>query len=424
MEITISPRKIGGMLTMIASKSRAHRLLIAAALGKTPIQIKCNASSADIDATVRCLSALGAQIEKVEDGFRITPGASACAPMLDCGESGSTLRFLLPVIGALGKNVRIKLSGRLPERPLSPLWEELEAHGMRLSWEERDILSCQGQLRGGAFTLPGNVSSQFISGLLFAMPLLKENSTLSIQGNVESAQYIAMTEDALRTFGIQFTYAAKAYTVNGGQTYIYNEETPPEVEGDWSNAAFWLSVGALGGDIKLCGLKTDSLQGDKEICRILAAFGAEIYCEQNTVSARGGTLRGIAIDATQIPDLVPVLAVVAAGAKGETRIRGAERLRIKESDRLKTVCAMLGALGAQIQEMADGLLIKGGAPLCGGTVESFGDHRIAMAAAVASCISEKTVIIRGAEAVEKSYPDFWTHFEVLGGQIERRESEG
>lgn len=419
MEISVTPQKIGGKLQMIASKSQAHRLLIAAALSTQKTDIECNASSEDIDATARCLTAFGASIEKTKKGFSVSPISGDTLSVADCGESGSTLRFLLPVIGALGKRVRLKLGGRLPHRPLSPLWEELEAHGMSLKREGEDIILCEGKLCGGAFTMPGNISSQFISGLLFALPLLSEDSTLTLTGTIESKQYIAMTEEALRKFGIDFTYNERTYSIRGGQTYRYAVEKPLRVEGDWSNAAFWLSAGALGKKVTLSGLFPDSLQGDKEICRILERFGAVIREEADMVEAAPSALSAISIDAAQIPDLVPILAVVAAGAKGETHIYGAARLRIKESDRLKTVCAFLTALGGDIEETTDGLIIRGGKPLGGGTVDSAGDHRIAMSAAIASILAEGTVTISGAEAVRKSYPDFWAHFEALGGKIER-----
>lgn len=419
MEISVTPQKIGGKLQMIASKSQAHRLLIAAALSTQKTDIECNASSEDIDATARCLTAFGASIEKTKNGFSVSPVMGDTLSVADCGESGSTLRFLLPVIGALGKRVRLKLGGRLPHRPLSPLWEELEAHGMSLKREGEDIILCEGKLCGGAFTMPGNISSQFISGLLFALPLLSEDSTLTLTGTIESKQYIAMTEEALRKFGIDFTYNERTYSIRGGQTYRYAAEKPLRVEGDWSNAAFWLSAGALGKKVTLSGIFRDSLQGDKEICRILERFGAVIHEEADTVEAAPAALTAISIDAAQIPDLVPILAVVAAGAQGETHIYGAARLRIKESDRLKTVCAFLTALGGDIEETTDGLIIRGGKPLGGGTVDSAGDHRIAMSAAIASIIAEGTVTISGAEAVRKSYPDFWAHFEALGGKIER-----
>ncbi len=423
MEITISPHRLCGTIESIASKSQAHRLLICAALSKKETTLLLNESSADIDATARCLSALGAKMQRTADGFTILPIAKeTAAKTADCGESGSTLRFLLPVAGALGKETRFALFGRLPKRPLSPLWEELCAHGISLSWENENILLLKGQLQSGAYTLPANISSQFISGLLFALPLLSGDSTLTLTGKIESAQYIAMTEDALRRFGIRFTYRENTYYIPGGQTPVRREDTPLRAEGDWSNAAFWLVAGALGDGLTCERIHPASLQGDKEIVRLLSAFGAKVRQDETAVFVQNAPMHGIEIDASQIPDLVPILAVCALSAKGTTRIFGAERLRIKESDRLKTVSAMLRALGGSVLETKDGLIIEGGKPLTGGTVDSAGDHRIAMSAAIASMLCDGQVTVQGAEAVNKSYPKFWEHFLGLGGEFIRRET--
>ncbi len=423
MEVKITPRRLGGTIEIIASKSRAHRLLICAALSSAPSALLCNESSEDIDATARCLSALGGKINRTPSGFAVSPVTSSSEEVwADCGESGSTLRFLLPIIGALGKTVRLKLSGRLPQRPLSPLWEELIKHGMSLSFEKEDVLLCKGKLSGGAYVLPADISSQFISGLLFALPLLKENSTLKLTGKIESAQYIAMTEDAVRTYGIRFTYENNTYSIPGRQNYIYSASETPYVEGDWSNAAFWLTAGALGEGVTCTGLQMESLQGDKAITHLLESFGAIAAYGETTVSFRHAPMHGIEIDASQIPDLVPILAVAATAAEGTTRIFGAQRLKIKESDRLKTVSEMLSTLGAMITETEDGLIIQGGKPLGGGTISSAGDHRIAMSAAIASMLCSAPVIVEGAQAVNKSYPKFWDHFACLGGRIERSET--
>lgn len=423
MDIKIAPRPLSGSIEIIASKSRAHRLLICAALSSTPSALLCNESSEDIDATARCLSALGGKVQRTTDGFAVSPITSSSDDVwADCGESGSTLRFLLPIIGAIGKTVRLKLSGRLPERPLSPLWEELIKHGMSLSFEKDDVLLCTGKLSGGAYTLPADISSQFISGLLFALPLLEKDSTLTLTGKIESANYIAMTEDAVRTYGIRFTYENNTYSIPGRQGYVYGASETPYVEGDWSNAAFWLTAGALGEGVTCTGLQMESLQGDKSITHLLESFGAIADYGENTVSFRHAPMHGIEIDASQIPDLVPILAVAATAAEGTTRIYGAGRLKIKESDRLKTVSEMLSNLGADIRETEDGLIIHGGKPLKGGIANSAGDHRIAMSAAIASMLCTDTVYIQGAQAVNKSYPKFWEHFAYLGGQIERSET--
>ena len=405
---------IQGTISAIASKSAAHRLYIAAALADGPTDIVCATTSKDIDATRACLDAL------------INGGE-----MLYCGESGSTLRFLLPVAAALGRTVTFYMEGRLPRRPLAPLDEQLTAHGAVLSRPQEHLLTVSGKLRPGDYVLPGNVSSQYISGLLFALPLLDGPSTLTVTGTLESAPYVEMTLDALGKFGI------KAPLCKGGSAKRWGiDTTPPSrlcrdtspyagealvfcvepqkyrspgkvvVEGDWSNAAFWLCASALGGPVTVTGLDENSLQGDKAILDILRRFGANVT--GSTVSA--GKLTAIDLDAAEIPDLVPVVAIVAAAAQGVTTIYNAGRLRLKESDRIRTVCDMVSALGGRAEETEDGMKIYGGS-LSGGTVDSVNDHRIAMAAAVASVLCPVTVT--GAQAVEKSYPAFWNDLERM-----------
>lgn len=389
---TISQGRISGSIPAIPSKSAAHRLYICAALAEEPTEISCQGTSKDIEATRACLAA-------IRQGETLLP----------CGESGSTLRFLLPVAAALGLEVDFQMEGRLPDRPLAPLDQQLEAHGVTLSRPIRhDLLHLSGQLQPGDYVLPGNVSSQYISGLLFALPLLPGTSTLTVTGKVESAPYIAMTLDALRQFGVEIPRTGNVYTIPGQP---YRSPGRAVVEGDWSNAAFWLCAGALSGPVTVTGLDPDSLQGDREVLEILKRFGADVRQQGTSCTVSPGPLTAIEIDAAAIPDLVPVLSVVAAAAKGTTRIYHAERLRIKESDRIRTVCAMLQNLGAAVEETADGLLIHGGKPLTGGTVDSANDHRIAMSAAVASVLCD--VAVEGAEAVSKSYPKFWTDLNIL-----------
>ena len=388
----ITPSGLSGTIRAIPSKSAAHRLLICAALSGEPTEIECQGTSKDIEATKACLAAMKG------DG------------KLPCGESGSTLRFLLPVVAALGLDAAFHMEGRLPQRPLYPLDEQLIAHGAVLSRPREDVLKVSGKLTPGDYTLPGNVSSQYISGLLFALPLLDAPSTLTVTGKIESAPYIEMTLDALRQFGIHVTIENNVFRIPACR---YRSPGKAVVEGDWSNAAFWLCAGALGGPITMTGLKPDSLQGDKAIFDLLAAFGAQTKQEGDSYTVSAAPLKALEIDAAAIPDLVPVLAVVAAAAEGTTRIYNAQRLRLKESDRIETVRKMLEALGASVEETADGLLIHGGKPLTGGTVDSCNDHRIAMAAAVASILCTGEVTVLGAEAVEKSYPNFWRDLQDL-----------
>ena len=413
MNLTLPAAALAGSVRIPASKSQAHRLLICAALGKRPVTLSCDGFSNDIVATAGCLQALGAQMVLEDDRLiRITPGHAAASAALPCGESGSTLRFLLPVAAALGVKATFWMEGRLPQRPLYPLDEELTRHGMTLT-RDGDTLRIAGQLQPGDDTLPGNVSSQYISGLLMALPLLHGDSSLTVTGKVESAAYIAMTEDALRLSGIAFQKDGWVYHIPGGQTFALPTELA--VEGDWSNAAFFLCAGALSEKgVTVTGLNAASSQGDRAIVDILRAFGAQVSVSNDTVTVSAAPLHGITIDANPIPDLIPVLSVVAAHAEGETKITGAARLRLKESDRLQTTAAMLRSLGGTVEELPDGLRLRGSA-LTGGTVDSANDHRIAMSAAVAASSCPVTVL--GSECVAKSYPRFWEDYETLKGEV-------
>ena len=409
MQKTILPGKLNGKLRAIPSKSQAHRLLICAALSDNSSEIYCPVLSKDITATAECLRALGAKIDYSSGTFSVIPAgyidyterdnaanAASDYAELDCGESGSTLRFLLPVVCALGKKAHIKMHGRLPERPLSPLWEELCAHGSRLV-KEGDTITVSGKLEPGSYSIAADISSQFISGLLFALPVLHESSTLQLTGKIESEGYISMTRRAQQVFSIAPVYEDKRFIIDKNQSY----HSPGEVavEGDWSNAAFWIAADSLGSSIEVTGLDTDSLQGDKAVTEAVDRI------------RKGDAV----IDCSNIPDLVPILAVTASVSPGMTRFVNAGRLRIKESDRLKTVHAMLAALGGDCTETEDGLIIKGREQLTGGTVDGANDHRIVMSAAIAATVCRGPVNVLGVEAADKSYPDFWSDYASLGG---------
>ena len=412
MTRTVAPGPRAGVIQIPASKSQAHRMLICAALSREPSRLILDGFSADIEATMQCLEALGARCEETANGLSVTPvGVCPAQARLDVGESGSTLRFLLPVLGALGVQAEIRMHGRLPERPLSPLWEVLEAHGMRLQ-QDGTILHTDGQLIAGDYSLPGNVSSQFISGLLFALPLLGGNSTLAVTGALQSARYVAMTEQALAAAGIFTKKDGQVWQIDGGQRYA--APAVQTVEGDWSNAAFFLCMGALSETgVTVTGLNPESLQADRAITEILTRFGAELTVSGQTVTVRRGALHGITLDARPIPDLIPVVSCLAALCEGETRIINAARLRLKESDRLQTTAALISALGGSVRELPDGLVILGRARLSGGTADACGDHRIAMSAAMAACGCEGPVTVLGSECVAKSYPAFWEDFASL-----------
>ncbi|MCR5088101.1 MAG: 3-phosphoshikimate 1-carboxyvinyltransferase [Oscillospiraceae bacterium] len=415
MNKTIAPGPRAGEVRIPSSKSVLHRLLICAALGEKPVRIRADGISKDIGATLDCLRALGAEAETDEGGITLVPGrvTPEGEALLPCGESGSTLRFLLPLAGALGRKACFRMEGRLSERPMKVYEDLLCGRGMEIR-REGCLLHCEGRLRPGDYELPGNVSSQYFSGLLMALPLLDGESRLKVRGELESAAYITLTEQALALSGVRPEALPEGggWVIPGGQTYALPEAM--DAEGDWSNAAFFLCMGALS-DSPLCvdGLNLASGQGDRAILKILYDFGAKLRLEGSSVTVERFQKNPIRIDASGIPDLVPTVAVLACGAVGESRIEHAERLRLKESDRLQTTAALINGLGGCAEELPDGLVIHGTGGLKGGTADACNDHRIAMSAAVASCLCEGPVELLGADCVRKSYPAFWKEFERL-----------
>ena len=403
MNVTITPGLLRGAITPPPSKSQAHRLLIAAALADGESRIEHLADSQDIQATRRCMAALKA------------PGEDL--PVLDCGESGSTLRFLIPVALALRGGGRFTGRGRLMERPQKPYFDLFDEKGIAYRQED-GVLTVQGRLTPGTFALPGDVSSQFVTGLLYALPLLEGDSRITLTTPLESRGYVDMTLEALERFGIRAECPdGRTLRVPGGQTY---RPCRAAVESDYSQAAFYYAANGLGGQVEILGLNPRSAQGD----RCIVPYHMQL-CGPGEAE----------LDVSQCPDLVPPLAAHAALRQGITRIVNAARLRIKESDRLASVTQVLNALGAGVEEHADHLVLRGadvvegadrltitGQPegLAGGvTVDSHNDHRIAMMAAIAATRCAAPVTIIGAECVAKSYPDFWEDYERLGGQIQR-----
>ncbi|GHT00351.1 3-phosphoshikimate 1-carboxyvinyltransferase [Planctomycetales bacterium] len=399
MRVHISPTPPSGTLTALASKSDAHRALLAAALAEAPTEIVFNTTSADIEVTLNGLSAFGAKVERSAVGATIFPRAMPPSGFLDCGESGSTLRFVLPLLTALGLPTEIGGRGRLPERPLSPLREVLSEHGAEFSAEKLPF-ALRGRLRGGEFRLPGDVSSQYVTGLLMALPLLAVGGRITLTTPLESRGYVEMTLSVLRRFGVEIAADGDNFSVRGGVKYASPRRYV--VEGDWSNAAFFLAANCFGAAVSVENLRVDSAQPDRIVTELLPA----LRTAENRV-----------ISVAQCPDLAPILSVVAAVGAGETRLTGAARLRLKESDRLRAIAATLQAVGGDVTEMADGLIIRGVQKLRGGEIDSFNDHRIVMAMTVAALASENGVTIRRAEAVQKSYPQFFADWERLGGRV-------
>lgn len=421
MKVTVRPSAVKGTVRAIPSKSFAHRQLICAALAERETKIRCRVISEDIRATMRCLTALGASIDYEDGIISVMPITSPIrGAMLDCGESGSTYRFLAPVAAAFGAKTTFLLRGRLAQRPMGPLWEALERGGISIDGKGSERVSFSGRLTAGEFRISGDVSSQFISGLLLALPLLEKKSRIMIAGPVESGGYIDITLDVLDTFSLKTQVKDGSIEISGTDRFISPGNIA--VEGDWSNSAFWLcGAAACRGSLTCEEINKNSCQGDRAITRVLMEMGAEVICEDNSVRVNAGTLKPARIDASEIPDLVPPIALMACAAEGETEIFNAGRLRLKESDRLYTVADTLRRLGAEIYEESSSLRIIGGRPLAGGEVNSHGDHRIAMMAALASVISLDDIVISGAESVAKSYPGFFEDLAVLGGIVRKEQ---
>ena len=395
MDICITPKKLYGNINAIPSKSQAHRMLICAAFSDQPTTLICPETNRDIEATANCLTALGAGITWLSNGYRVKPIEEVpFRASLPCQDSGSTLRFLLPIAGALGVDTVFQMTGRLPQRPLTPLWEEMERMGCTLTRPTADTIRCTGRLRSGEYAINGTVSSQFITGLLFALSLLSGQSRLQVLGKLESAPYVSMTLAAMERFGI----SCNDYCFPGNGRF--HSPGTVTVEGDWSNAAFFLAAQALGSPIQVGNLNPDSPQGDRVCARLLPELKDKLT-----------------ISAADIPDLVPILAVTAAANQGAV-FTDIGRLRLKESDRVASVMDMLRALGGQA-EADDTTLTVYGTGLHGGTVDSRNDHRIAMSAAIAATVCDSPVTILGAQCVEKSYPKFFTDYTSLGGQYEQ-----
>ncbi len=390
MNVTITPNILEGEIVPPPSKSQAHRLLIGALLAGNS-RVDNLADSQDILATNSCMEAILSKPEGL--------------PLLDCGESGSTLRFLIPVAIALCGGGKFTGRGRLMERPQEPYFEIFKEKG--ISYDLTDsVLTVEGKLTAGNYALRGDISSQFITGLLYALPLVDGDSTITLTTDLESRGYVDLTLEVLSQFGIAVSYdGERTFAVKGNQTY---RPCNTFVEADWSQSGFWYAAGGVGNPVMVTGMNRQSAQGDRAIF------------EWGKLLRRGGE---VTLDVSQCPDLVPPVAAWAALRNGTTHLVNGARLRIKESDRLAAVTDVLGAMGADITEGEDSLTIHGNfRGLAGGvTVSSHNDHRIAMMAAIAASRCAAPVTIEGAQCVAKSYPDFWEVYEEMGGMIVREE---
>ncbi len=418
MDIKITPSALSGGVRIPPSKSAAHRALICATLAEGESRVTPFCTSDDLLATADCLRALGMKVTSDSEGYTVSKADGEKEKELNFKESGSTARFLLPVAAALGAEITAVGEGRLPERPMKVICDLLREHNVNCS-DDKLPISIKGRLSGGGFSLPGNISSQYISGLMMAAPLMEEDVYINPTTSLESVGYIDMTVSAMRRQGVEVEPTNTGWKIAKGQSY---KPLNIEIEGDWSQAAFFMSAGAIGGDIKISDLDFGSEQGDMAALDVFAAFGANISIEDNVLHIRKGELRGIEVNARDIPDMVPAIAVTAAFASGKTVIHSAERLRIKESDRIKTTLAALKGMGVRCEEKEDGMIIYG-STVKGGVIDGANDHRIVMAFSVAAAFAEGESRILGAGAVNKSYPEFFRDFNLLGGkanEIEHR----
>lgn len=424
-QIDITPKKLQGTLAIPPSKSVSHRAIMCAALAPGTSRITNVLLSDDITATSDAMAQLGAQItyEKEPSGrytliIRGTERIQARGITVDCIESGSTLRFLIPLMALDAEDARVIGRGRLAERPMQPYYDMFEEQAITYVKEAEGLelpLRFTGTLKPGSFRLDGSISSQFITGLLFALPLLDGDSEIIITTTLESRPYVDITLDVLQNFGIQVeNHDYERFVIAGNQHYQARDY---RVEGDYSQGAFWLVAGILGGGFYCKDLKKDACQGDKAIIDIIRRMKGTVIEREDGYEARPSKTEGAVIDVSQCPDLVPVLAVLAGASRGTTEIINAGRLRYKESDRLKAMRDVLEVLGVEVEEHPEGLTITGRPEFGHGVVDSCNDHRIAMASAVASFCCDGTLSIKGAESVRKSYPDFWEDFQAMGGVI-------
>ena len=419
MKVILSPSKLNGTVCAPPSKSCMHRTLICAAAADKPTKIICSSYSKDTRATIDCLSALGVKFEEFDGGITVYPIEKSqndeC--VLDCNESGSTLRFMLPFAAALGRKCTLTGAKRLGERPLLPLCTAMEKHGVTPKYEG-SFLPCriEGKLSGGLYEIPGDISSQFITGLLLALGVAG-GGEIRTPTPLKSAPYIDITADIQRKFSVNVIKTPSGYIIPEGQKYTSPEEI--YIEGDLSNAAFWLVAGAIGSEeaVTCTGLREDTLQGDGKIIDILRSMGAKAEREKDRVTVYKSKLKATTVDCSDIPDIVPILCVAATQAEGTTVFKNIERLRAKESDRVESTAKLISGLGGKITFDENTIYVTG-SQLQGGEISSFNDHRIAMSGAIASLVCKESVTIDTAEAVEKSYGDFYEKFIMLGGKCD------
>ena len=422
MDVVFRSCHLSGCAAAPASKSEAHRRMVCAGLSDGEVKLTGYMESADMAATQRCLKALGAEVRADGDVLTVRGGASkpGFMPVLDCGESGSTLRFFVPLAMTVAGGGVFRMHGRLGSRPMDVYRDLFVPHGvdwrMGAGADGTAELTIYGSLGPGRYELPGNVSSQFVSGLLFALPLLAGDSILTVKPPVESAGYIRMTIKAIAESGIKLEETAPfTWRIPGFQRY--HAPSGP-LHGDYSQAAVLLCAAALGHDVTVTGLAADTIQGDRAVLTHLAALGATVDEQDSGIAVRGGHLHGAVLDMSDCPDIAPMLALVCQLAEGESRLTRCGRLRLKECDRLEATVAILNRLGGSARIEGDDIIISGVDKLRGGvTLDNYNDHRMVMLAAVAASVTEEPVTVQGVEALNKSWPEFLKVYEALGGNI-------
>lgn len=416
MNISIKPNKLNGIVNVPASKSIMHRALICASLSEESCIISNIYLSDDIKSTISCLEKLGASFEIHKDKIKVNGIKNIPQnAVFDCKESGSTIRFFIPIALALGVKSKFTGKGKLITRPLDVYTQSFKNKGVDFRYTGKLPCTCSGKLQPGNYTVKGNVSSQFITGLLFSLPILDGDSTITVTEPFESKSYVDITISCLKSFGVEITYNNSTYYIKGNQHY---KATDYYVESDYSQVAFFLVANALGNDIKVKKFYEKSTQGDSKIIDILKNIGIECNFDNGIITTKTNSKKSFNIDGSDIPDIVPILCVLACFCDGISTISNVYRLKLKESDRILSTIDIITKLGGKIQynKENDKLLIHGGIDEFNGCdLDCHNDHRIAMCSAIASTVCSDKVNLFGSKCVNKSYPTFFDEFQKLGG---------
>lgn len=408
--LIVSPSKISGEINAPSSKSFAHRILIASFLSKNEVKIKNVGESVDALVTLNALKALNATARQADGEVSIKMGSLPTEEVvIDCNESGSSLRFLIPVVCALGVKATFIGSKRLLERPIGELVNSLNSNGAEI-----DGYKVNGKLKPGKYYIDGSISSQYVSGLLLALSYLDGDSEIIISGRLVSKPYVDITIGVLKEFGVEVNETETGYKIKGGYTKKVDTLT---VEGDWSGSAFILCAGAIAGNVTVKGLNANSYQGDRKILEILKDFGAKVEINGDIISVSKNKLKGITVDMEDVPDLIQIVSVVASYASGKTVIKNVDRLKLKESDRILAIINSLKSVGVSASYLNNSLIIEGKSAT-GGLIDGGNDHRTVMSSAVLGIMASDEIEITYGEAIKKSYPNFISDYKKIGGKVD------